>query len=338
MSLPIHAFAGLTDISGYHRLWSHRSYTASLPLRICLAACGCAAVQGSIREWTIDHRVHHKFTDTEKDPYSVNKGIFFAHIGWLLHETDRRNDRLISIADLDQDPVVRFQAAFYPLLMFLTAFMLPAAIAGLGWGDWKGGLVYAGLMRMFFLHQATFCVNSMAHLLGDQTFDDDKSAKDSVITAVITFGEGYHNFHHAFPSDYRNATHWYQYDPTAWVIWACDRFGLASELKQIRKNEVKKSVLQQKMKALSMAAANIEWGATVESLPAWSGGDFAEACAEGRKLIVVAGLVHDVAPFMMEHPGGIAMINSQVGKDATRAFNGEVYKRKIVCFEAFLSQ
>lgn len=297
-------------------------------MRIFLAAGGCCAVQGSIKEWTIDHRVHHKFTDTDKDPYSVNKGLFFAHFGWLFHETDRRNDIHITYSDLERDPVVVFQNAYYPQLMFFLAFGLPTAIAGLCWGDWQGGLVYAGIYRMFLLHQATFCVNSLAHVLGDQTFADDKTAKDSVVTAIITFGEGYHNFHHAFPSDYRNATHWYQYDPTAWVIWFCDRLGLAWDLKQFRKNEIQKSELQQKMKVLSTAAATLDWGVSLEALPCWTWPEFQDACSKGRKLIIVAGIVHDVEAFIKEHPGGVSIVQSHLGKDVTGPFNGDVYKRK----------
>ena len=85
------------------------------------------------------------------------------------------------------------------------ALILPTMVCGLGWNDWLGGFVYAGILRIFFIQQATFCVNSLAHWLGDQPFDDRNSPRDHVITALVTLGEGYHNFHHEFPSDYRNA-------------------------------------------------------------------------------------------------------------------------------------
>jgi stearoyl-CoA desaturase (delta-9 desaturase) len=129
--------------------------------------------------------------------------------------------------------------------MLVMAFMVPTIVCGLGWGDWKGGYVYAGVVRLIFVHhvlsgivvdslfliQSTFCVNSLAHWLGDSPFDDKHTPRDHLVTALVTIGEGYHNFHHQFPMDYRNAIRWYQYDPTKWFIWVCQQVGLASHLK-----------------------------------------------------------------------------------------------------------
>jgi len=188
---------------GYHRLWSHRCYSAALPLRLFLAFVGAGAIQGSIRWWGANHRAHHRWTDTMKDPYSVMRGLLFSHIGWMVMNNDPKVKGRTDISDLDSDPIVVFQHRHYGKILLFTAWIFPALVAGLGWGDWWGGLVYAGIVRACFVQQATFCVNSLAHWIGEQPFDDRRSPRDHVLTALVTMGEGYHNFHHEFPSDYR---------------------------------------------------------------------------------------------------------------------------------------
>lgn len=187
------------------------------------------------------------------------------------------------------------------------------------------GLVYAGILRIFFVQQATFCVNSLAHWLGDQPFDDRNSPRDHVITALVTLGEGYHNFHHEFPSDYRNAIEWWQYDPTKWFIWINKKIGLAYNLKQFRANEIEKGRVQQQQKKLDQQRHKLDWGVPLEQLPVMEWDDYIDQCKNGRALISVAGVVHDVSGFVEDHPGGRAMINAGIGKDATAMFNGGVY-------------
>ncbi len=192
-------WTGLGITAGYHRLWAHRSYSATLPLKIFLALCGGGSVQGSIRWWSSKHRAHHRFTDTVKDPYSVRKGLLYSHFGWMVFVQNPRDRGRTEISDLNQDPVVTWQHRNYPFVMLTFGILFPTLVAGLGWGDWAGGLVWAGILRFFFVQQATFCVNSLAHWLGDQPFDDRNSPRDHVLTALMTLGEGYHNFHHEFP-------------------------------------------------------------------------------------------------------------------------------------------
>jgi stearoyl-CoA desaturase (Delta-9 desaturase) len=203
--------------------------------------------------------------------------------------------------------------------------IFPALVAGLCWNDWVGGLVYAGVLRIAFVQQATFCVNSLAHWLGDQPFDDRNSPRDHILTALITLGEGYHNFHHEFPSDYRNAIQWFQYDPTKWVIWVCKKLGLAYDLKTFRSNEIEKGRLQMQQKRLDRQRTQLDWGVPLEQLPVMDWDDYVEQCAQGRDLIAIAGVIHDVSAFVKDHPGGRAMIKSGIGKDATAMFNGGVY-------------
>jgi stearoyl-CoA desaturase (delta-9 desaturase) len=243
-------FTGLGITAGYHRLWAHRAYNASIPLQYILAMLGAGAVEGSIKWWSRGHRAHHRYTDTELDPYNAHKGFLYSHIGWMMFKP-RRKPGVADVSDLTKSPVVRWQHRNYLWLLLLMAFVVPTFIPWLFWGDARGGYVYAGVLRLCFVHhvsppqftrftasrthvafnQSTFCVNSLAHWFGDTPFDDKHTPRDHVITALVTIGEGYHNFHHQFPMDYRNAIKWYQYDPTKWFIWACQKVGLASHLK-----------------------------------------------------------------------------------------------------------
>ncbi|KAB2102580.1 Acyl-CoA desaturase [Alternaria gaisen] len=315
---------------GYHRLWSHRCYSARLPVRLFLAFTGAGAIQGSIRWWSANHRAHHRWTDTMKDPYSVMRGLLFSHIGWMVLNNDPKVKGRTDISDLDSDPIVVFQHRHYGKMLLFAAWIFPAMVAGLGWGDWWGGFVYAGIIRACFVQQATFCVNSLAHWIGEQPFDDRRSPRDHVLTALVTMGEGYHNFHHEFPSDYRNAIIWYQYDPTKWLIWIMSiipLFPLTYDLKTFRSNEIEKGRLQQQQKALDQKRSKLDWGVPLAQLPVISWDDFqAQASANGAALVAIAGVIHDVSPFIADHPGGKTLIKSVIGKDGTAVFNGGVYE------------
>ncbi|KAJ5676651.1 uncharacterized protein N7477_002284 [Penicillium maclennaniae] len=325
-ALVYYFWTGLGITAGYHRLWAHRSYEAYLPLRIFLACVGGGAVQGSIRWWSSKHRAHHRWTDTVKDPYSVRKGVWYSHFMWMVLKQNPKDQGRTDISDLNQDPIVVWQHRHYGEVILVFGLLFPMVVAGLGWGDWRGGLIYAGILRFLFVQQATFCVNSLAHWLGDQPFDDRNSPRDHVITALVTLGEGYHNFHHEFPSDYRNAIQWWQYDPTKWSIWAWKQIGLATNLKQFRANEIEKGRVQQLQKKVDQKRAKLDWGTPLEQLPVFSWDDFVAESQNGKALVAIAGVIHDVTDFIKEHPGGKALIGSGIGKDATAMFNGGVYE------------
>ncbi len=307
-------------------MWAHTSYKATLPLKIFLAAAGAAAVEGSARWWSREHIAHHRYTDTDKDPYSVRKGLLYSHLGWMVFKQNPRRIGRTDITDLNEDAIVVWQHKNYLTCVITMALVLPTLVCGFGWGDFLGGFVYGGILRIFFIQQATFCVNSLAHWLGDQPFDDRNSPRDHVITALVTLGEGYHNFHHEFPSDYRNAIKWYQYDPTKWTIWVWKQLGLAYDLKQFRQNEIEKGRLQQEQKQLDRKRANLDWGTPLEQLPVIHWDDFVADAKNGKSLIAIAGVIHDVTDFIKDHPGGKALITSAIGKDATAIFNGGVYQ------------
>ncbi|KAG0073109.1 hypothetical protein BGZ89_011491 [Linnemannia elongata] len=323
----IYYFAtGLGITAGYHRLWAHRAYSAGPAMSFILALLGAGAVEGSIKWWSRGHRAHHRWTDTEKDPYSAHRGLFFSHVGWMLVKRPGWKMGHADIDDLNKSKLVVWQHNNYAALVILMGVVFPTAVAGLGWGDWRGGYFFAAIFRLVVVHHATFCVNSLAHWLGEGPFDDRHSPRDHFITAFVTLGEGYHNFHHQFPQDYRNAIRFYQYDPTKWLIATCAFFGFASHLKTFPENEVRKGQLQMIEKRVMEKKTKLQWGTPIAELPILSFEDFEHACKnDNKKWILLEGVVYDVEDFMAEHPGGEKYIKMGIGKDMTAAFNGGMY-------------
>jgi stearoyl-CoA desaturase (delta-9 desaturase) len=227
------------------------------------------------------------------------------------------------IRDLSSDALVRLQHRYYLLVGPLMAFVLPTLVCGLGWGDWLGGYFFAGALRLFLVHHSTFCVNSVAHYLGEQRFDDSRTARDSLLTALLTFGEGFHNFHHEFPADFRNGIEWFHYDPTKWLILALHAVGAASQLKRFPQNEIRRAVLYMKERRLAQLRAAIVPPRAPASLPLMSWPEY-ERRARGasQQLLLVDGLVHDVTAFAPTHPGGELLLRAYLGTDASELFHG----------------
>jgi stearoyl-CoA desaturase (delta-9 desaturase) len=172
--------------------------------------------------------------------------------------------------------------------------------------------------------QSTFCVNSLAHWLGDKPFDNKHTPCDHFFTALCTIGEGYHNFHHQFPMDFRNAIKWFQYDPTKWFISTMSILGLASHLKRFPDNEIKKGQYTMKLQQLQEESEALNWPKSSNELPVISWEDF-RAEAKERSLMVIHGFIHDCSSFSDDHPGGAHLIKRAIGTDATTAFFGGVY-------------
>jgi stearoyl-CoA desaturase (delta-9 desaturase) len=223
--------SGLSITAGYHRLFTHSTYTATWPIRLLFVLIGSGTFEGSVLEWATDHRNHHCYTDTEKDPYNIKQGFWHAHMGWLFTlDPDKRN--FSNVADLQKSRLLRLQHRYYTPISVMMGFILPAAIASL-WGEPIAGLIIAGGLRITLFHQSTFCINSLCHILGSRDYSKKTSACDNWLSALLTCGEGYHNYHHTFPSDYRNGIRFYQYDPGKWLIFALSRMGLASNLRRV---------------------------------------------------------------------------------------------------------
>ncbi|RKP05831.1 hypothetical protein THASP1DRAFT_19281 [Thamnocephalis sphaerospora] len=330
-TLLMYIFTGLGITAGYHRLWAHRSYEAAAPLRALLALAGASSFQGSILWWSRHHRAHHRWTDTDKDPYDARKGLFWSHIGWLLFHIPPEDRPRVDSRDLENDPIVMWQHRNFMLVGPFMALVVPTLIAGLGWGDWRGGYIYVGLLRMCAVHQTTFCVNSLAHYFGETSYGDRLTPRDHVITALVTFGEGYHNFHHEFPNDYRNAVYWWQYDPTKWFIWACSCIGLAHGLRRFPDNEIRKGRVRMDEKRVWEAKQGIDWGPATKDLPCYTMQEVRDMCKhDGRLWVVIDGAIIDVSSFARNHPGGERLIRAACGRDATGDFNGGVHLHRDV--------
>ncbi|EDV93154.1 acyl-CoA Delta-9 desaturase [Drosophila grimshawi] len=210
--LPIYLFSflgGLGITAGVHRLWSHKAYKAKLPLRIFLMLCQSLAFQNSIWEWTRDHRVHHKFTDTHADPHNSRRGFFFAHMGWLLcrkHPDVGSKGKSIDMSDIEQDPVVMFQKKYYFVVMPICCFILPMMLPYYLMGSSLMVCFFScSMLRYCISLHGTWLVNSAAHFYGMKPYDVNISSVNSRLVSNITFGEGWHNYHHVFPWDYKAA-------------------------------------------------------------------------------------------------------------------------------------
>jgi stearoyl-CoA desaturase (delta-9 desaturase) len=218
--------------SGYHRLWSHKAYEAHWIMRLFLAVFGGMALQNSILVWCIRHRFHHRdVDDNDKDPYSIGRGFWFAHVGWMVRDYESGRLDWSVVPDLQRDPIVAWQHRYYWPLVLVTNIAMPLL---LGWmvGDLAGVFLLAGVLRLVVSHHVTFFINSLAHMWGSRPYTDENSARDNWFLAIVTYGEGYHNFHHLFQSDYRNGIRWWQYDINKWFIATCAWMGLAKNLKR----------------------------------------------------------------------------------------------------------
>ncbi|NOY43782.1 MAG: acyl-CoA desaturase [Planctomycetes bacterium] len=225
---------GMSITLGYHRLYSHRAFKANRLVDWWTVFFGAGAFEGSVLAWSADHRRHHQHVDQDEDPYNINKGFFYAHCGWLLM-SPKGSTCLDNVGDLKKSRLLRFQHRYYVPLCFLVGFGSPALIGWL-WNGASGALaafLISGLLRAVVVQHFTFFINSFCHMVGTRPYDTKTTARDSGIMALFTYGEGYHNYHHKFQYDYRNAVKPWGYDPTKWMIWALNKVGLASGLRRV---------------------------------------------------------------------------------------------------------
>jgi stearoyl-CoA desaturase (Delta-9 desaturase) len=234
--------------AGYHRLFSHRTYQAAAWLRAVLLLFGAAAIQNSALNWVNNHRVHHSKVDRAEDPYNIKQGFWWAHIGWVLFWDP--NQELRRVRDLQADPLVVLQHRYYVPIGIFMGGILPALFAAL-WGDFIGGLLIAGFLRLILQYHATFATNSVAHTLGSRPYDRGTSARDHSLTALFTFGEGYHNFHHRFENDYRNGVRLWHFDPTKWLIFGLSLVGATKNLRRAPEEKIVQARRAAKQAALA---------------------------------------------------------------------------------------
>jgi stearoyl-CoA desaturase (Delta-9 desaturase) len=235
--------SGLGVTAGFHRYLTHGSFKAKRWLRVSLAAAGCLAVEGAPTQWVADHRRHHAYSDVEGDPHSpwrfgstvwgLTKGLFYAHMGWLFHREVSNRARFAP--DLMADRDIRRVDAAFPWLVVLSVAS-PALIGGLVTWSWPGALTaffWAGLVRIGLLHHVTWSINSVCHVVGERPFetrDGDKAANFWPL-AIISFGESWHNLHHADPTCARHGVLRGQVDPSARAIWLFEKLGWAYDVR-----------------------------------------------------------------------------------------------------------
>lgn len=234
-------FNGMSITGGYHRLWAHRAYEAHWTVKLFFMVFGSMTLQNSILVWASGHRTHHRHVDDpEYDPYSIKRGFWFAHMGWMLRRYESGAEDFRNAPDLLKDPIVSFQQKHYIALATGTNILIPFFI-GLAAGDVLGVMLLGGLFRLVWCHQTTFFINSLAHIWGRRPYTDENTARDNDFLAIFTYGEGYHNYHHLFQYDYRNGVRWYQLDMTKWLIAGLSAIGLTSNLKRVPKFQIEKA-------------------------------------------------------------------------------------------------
>lgn len=221
---------GISITVGYHRLFAHQTFETHPAVKLFLLVFGAGCLENSAFKWSSDHRYHHRFVDKDSDPYSINKGFFYAHMGWIFY-ADPDGRSTANVPDLANDKLVMWQHRWYLPVGMFVAFGIPTLLGFLV-GRPLSGFFWGGLFRTVFLHHMTFFINSACHMFGTQPYSTKNTARDSWVFALLTNGEGYHNFHHAFGSDYRNGVRWYHWDPSKWFISTLERLGLASDLKR----------------------------------------------------------------------------------------------------------
>lgn len=221
---------------GFHRLLTHRAFATHRWLEYTFAVLGSLSLQGSVMDWVADHRKHHAHTDREGDPHSPHvghgsglRGLWHAHVGWLL-ETQGQADWARYAPDLYEEPGMRLIGRRFPVLA-LASLLVPTlagfALHGFTAAGAARGLVWGGLVRIFFLHHITWSVNSICHFFGRRRFDVEDRSTNVGWLAVLSLGESWHHNHHAFPRSAAHGLRWWEIDVSALIIAMLERMGLA---------------------------------------------------------------------------------------------------------------
>ncbi|PSN55195.1 Acyl-CoA Delta(11) desaturase [Blattella germanica] len=232
--------------AGAHRLWSHRAYKAKLPLRIILVMCYLSAGMYTVLKWARDHRVHHKYSDTDADPHNASRGFFYSHVGWLMqtkHPEVLRRGRQIDVSDVLADPVVAFQQKYFNSLQLLFWFILPVSIPCAFWGETLINSSLANITRWVIIINGIWSINSFAHIFGNRPYNRNINPSENELVAVWSMGEGWHNYHHTFPLDYKAAELGnYGLNITTALIDMFSYIGWAYDLKQPSRHLVEQAV------------------------------------------------------------------------------------------------
>jgi stearoyl-CoA desaturase (Delta-9 desaturase) len=240
-----YVLTGLGVTVGFHRHLTHRAFKAKRWVRGTLAILGSAAIEGPVIAWVADHRKHHAFADVEGDPHSPHvdhgvglkgalKGLLHAHVGWLFIHTHRGSKQRYA-PDLLGDPLIRWIDRTFVLWIFV-GLAFPFVLGGLIGGSLDAaltGLLWGGAVRMLVVHHVTYSINSLCHFFGRQAFDTGDESRNLAWLAPFTFGEAWHNNHHAFPTSFEHGMRRWQFDPSRWVIRGLEKMGLVWDVVRI---------------------------------------------------------------------------------------------------------
>jgi stearoyl-CoA desaturase (delta-9 desaturase) len=222
--IAFNVIAGLGVTIGYHRMLTHRSFQPNSVVKFIFLAFGSMAVEGPALQWAATHIKHHAHSDREGDPHSPVEGFWHAHLGWMFNINDA--DPNVYCRNLVRDPMVIFMSSTF-ILWVILSLAIPFAIGG-----WTG-LLWGGLVRIFFTHHITWSVNSVCHTFGKREFETRDRSRNEWVVGLLGFGEGWHNNHHAFPRSAFHGLHWWQFDLSGYVIWTLERVGLVRDVYRV---------------------------------------------------------------------------------------------------------
>jgi stearoyl-CoA desaturase (Delta-9 desaturase) len=243
--LICYALTGFGVTVGFHRHLTHRAFNAKRWVRGGLAILGSAAIEGPVISWVADHRKHHAFADAEGDPHSPHvdhgvglkgalRGLFHAHVGWLFIHTQRGSKERYA-PDLMKDPLIRWVDRTF-VLWVTVGLLFPFVLGGIIGGSLEAaltGLLWGGAVRMLVVHHVTYSINSLCHFFGKQAFDTGDESRNLAWLSFFTFGEAWHNNHHAFPTSYEHGMTRWQFDPSRWLIRGLEKMGLVWDVVRI---------------------------------------------------------------------------------------------------------
>lgn len=261
-----YVLSGISITAGYHRLFAHKTYEAHPIVKIFFLVFGAATFQNSVLKWASDHRLHHSKVDTNEDPYNINEGFFFAHMGWVLLEKNSEVKERYA-KDMLNDRLIMLQHKYYTSIAICFGFLLPTLVSYLLFNSLLGGIASC-LVRIVFVHHCTFFINSLCHCFGSRPYTDTNTAKDNWLMAFFTFGEGYHNFHHFFQTDFRNGIYWYNFDPTKWLIKTLSFSRLAHNLKVTSKKRILDAKLNMSLKKVERSKKFNQYAVEFEEMKA----------------------------------------------------------------------
>ncbi|KAL3276973.1 hypothetical protein HHI36_012335 [Cryptolaemus montrouzieri] len=253
-------FAAFGITGGAHRLYTHRSYKANLPLRIILMIGYTAVGMNPIFEWVRDHRVHHKFSDTDADPHNASRGFFFSHCGWLMmkkHPEVIKQGKKIDMTDILEDPVVQFHQKYYYPLTLILCYVFPTVVPWYFWSCDLFDCFTISICRWVLSLNAVWAVNSAAHIWGNRPYDKNIYPAENILVALWSYGEGWHNYHHTFPWDYKAAELSWFLNTTGILLNMFAAIGWAYDLKTPTKELIEKIVKK------SGDGSHYKWGEEV---------------------------------------------------------------------------